>query len=261
MAEETKHNILPTVLITGASRGIGRSIAINLSLSKKYKLALLSRNISKLNETINLCKNVNNNIKILSIQCDINNTNKLKQCIKRCGDEFGPYAALINNAGIYNQLLIDKNLTDETIKSTLDTNLSSLIIATKESIPYLKKTKAVFPNMNVSIIQISSTASTLRGNDPMEGIYAASKFGVRGFSDVLFKELKDFGIKICQLMPGWVNTDMTQKFSDKLILQNMIQPSDVAYAVDFVLNCPETMCPLEILMYPQYECRKNKSKL
>ena len=99
MAEKSK-DLLPTVLITGASRGIGRNIAIHLSLSKKYKLVLLSRNQEKLSETVDLCKQINNNVQLMALQCDINDTNQLKECIKKAG-EFGPYAVLINNAGIY----------------------------------------------------------------------------------------------------------------------------------------------------------------
>merc|ERR1712154_187550 len=113
-------------------------------------------------------------------------------------------------------------------------------IACKESVPYLKKTKSSYPDMNVAIIQISSRGSTFRATDPYDSVYCASKFGLRGFSDVLFKELKNSGIKVCQLMPGWVNTDLVMKYADKLILENMIQPSDISYAVNFVLNCPET---------------------
>ena len=251
----------PTVLITGASRGIGRNIAINLSLAKKYKLALLSRNEEKLNETINLCKTVNNNVKIIGLQCDLNDTKSLKQCIKKCGTEFGPFAVLINNAGIAYPHLVNEKMEDDKINNVLNTNLNNLIITTKECVPYLKETKKLYPDMNVSIIQISSRASTFRATDPMDSVYCASKFGVRGFSDVLFKELKNYGIKVCQIMPGWVNTELAMKYADKLILKNMIQTSDISYAVQFVLNCPETCCPLEMLIYPQYDVNKKQSKL
>merc|ERR1712228_1092036 len=72
-------------------------------------------------------------------------------------------------------------------------------------------------NINVAIIQISSRGATFRATDPLDSVYCSSKFGVRGFSDVLFKEVKNLGIKVCQLMPGWVNTELAHKYADKLI--------------------------------------------
>ena len=254
-------SLLPTVLITGASQGIGRNIALNLSLSKKYRLVLLARNESKLNETVRQCKSINNDVQIMPLKCDITDTKALKQCIKKCGKEFGPYAVLINNAGIVYPHLVDDKMEDDKISNVLNTNLNGLIIACKESIPYLKQTKKKYPNMNVAVIQISSRGATFRATDPYDSVYCASKFGVRGFSDVLFKEVKNLGIKVCQLMPGWVNTELSHKYADKLILENMIQSSDISYAVDFILNCPDTCCPLEILIYPQYDVNKTKSKL
>eukprot|EP01084_Bolivina_argentea_P023478 43796_1 len=252
--------LLPTVLITGASRGIGRNIAVSLSLLKKYKLCLLSRNVNKLNETVKLCKSVNNMVQVLALKCDITDTQQLQTCIDKCGKDFGPFAVLINNAGIVYPHLVDKDMDINKVNNLLNINLNGLIIACKLSIPYLKKTKTLYPNMSTAIIQISSRASTFRTTDALDSVYCASKFGVRGFSDCLFKELKDYGIKVCQIMPGWVNTEMVNKY-DGLILENMIQSSDISYTVNFILNCPETMCPLEILVCPQYTVKKNKSKL
>ena len=235
---------------------MGRSIATSLAKSNKYKLALLSRDISKLNDTVSECKDINPKIKILPISCDMNNINQLKDCIKSVGTEFGPYSTLINNAGIAYPALCDESLDDQTVNDIINTNLTNLIIATKESVPYLKETKKLYPFMNVSIIQLSSRGATFRATDETDSIYCASKFGVRGFSDCLFKELKQDGIKVSQIMPGWVNTDFAKQYEDKLILENCIQPSDISYVVDFILNCPDTCCPLEILIQPQYNTNK-----
>ena len=235
---------------------MGRSIATSLAKTNKYKLALLSRDISKLNECLAECKDINPKLKVLPMACDMNNIDQLKDCIKSVGTEFGPFSTLINNAGIASPALCDESLEDKVVHDIINTNLTNLIIATKESIPYLKETKKLYPRMNVSIIQISSRGATFRATDETDSIYCASKFGVRGFSDCLFKELKEDGIKVCQIMPGWVNTDFAKQYEDKLILENCIQPSDIAYAVDFILNCPDTMCPLEILLQPQYNTNK-----
>eukprot|EP01083_Nonionella_stella_P143749 447395_1 len=216
--EQRPSPILPTVVITGASRGIGRNIAVNLAVSGKYKLALLARNVSKLDETVNLCTEVNKNVQAMPFQCDISNTNQLTETITKIATEFGPFAVLINNAGVLYSHFVDKDMEIEKVNSLLQINLNALIVACKLSIPYLKQTKALYPAMNVAIIQVSSRASTFRTTCAGDSIYCASKFGVRGFSDCLFKELKDFGIKVCQLMPGWVNTPMVKDYEDTMVL-------------------------------------------
>eukprot|EP01083_Nonionella_stella_P002628 7528_1 len=256
--EQRPSPILPTVVITGASRGIGRNIAVNLAVSGKYKLALLARNVSKLDETVNLCTEVNKNVQAMPFQCDISNTKQLTETITKIGTAFGPFAVLINNAGVLYSHFVDKDMEIDKINNLLQINLNALIIACKLSVPYLKQTKSFHRAMNVAIIQISSKASTFRSPDFAVGnsIYCASKFAVRGFSNCLFKELKDFGIKVCQIMPGMVNTEMTKKYEETMILENMIQSNDISYAVNFILNCPDTCCPLEILLYPQ----RNKSR-
>eukprot|EP01083_Nonionella_stella_P197132 724944_1 len=86
MAQKKRSSpILPTVVITGASRGIGRNIAVNLAVSGKYKLALLARNVSKLNKTVNLCKSLNNNVQAMPFQCDISNTKQLTETVTKIG--------------------------------------------------------------------------------------------------------------------------------------------------------------------------------
>ena len=83
-------DILPTILITGASKGIGKAIAIHLAQHIACKLALLSRNESLLNETANLCKAQNGNIETLCISCDISNKYQFQECIDKIENEFGP---------------------------------------------------------------------------------------------------------------------------------------------------------------------------
>eukprot|EP00485_Elphidium_margaritaceum_P008129 CAMPEP_0202693636 /NCGR_PEP_ID=MMETSP1385-20130828/7686_1 /ASSEMBLY_ACC=CAM_ASM_000861 /TAXON_ID=933848 /ORGANISM="Elphidium margaritaceum" /LENGTH=261 /DNA_ID=CAMNT_0049349333 /DNA_START=118 /DNA_END=903 /DNA_ORIENTATION=+ len=249
-------SVLPTALITGASRGMGKHIAKYLAQSNKFRLALLSRDINKLNETVSECKNINASVDVLPLQCDMTDTRALKECVRRVGQEFGPLSTLINNAGIAWPALCDEKLEDEVVSNIITTNLTNLIVLTKECVPYLRATKKQHPSLNVSIIQMSSRGATFRATDETDSVYCASKFGVRGFSDCLFKELKNDGIKVCQLMPGWVNTDFATQYEDRLILENCIQPSDITYIVDFVLGCPDTCCPLEILIQPQYNTNK-----
>ena len=98
-------DILPTIILTGASQGIGRTTAIYLSRydEPRYKLALLARNKTKLQETKELCcaknKFMRKNIEIF--QCDITKTEQLKETVNYIGKNFGPLCTVINNAGLY----------------------------------------------------------------------------------------------------------------------------------------------------------------
>ena len=246
---------LPTVLITGASKGVGRAIAIQLSKSKKYKLALLSRNLTGINETIKVCKSVNSNIKCLPLQCDITDDKKLSQTISLVGNSFGPLCVLINNAGqLYVKSIDDPNINIKKINKLIDINLKGSIKTTIYSVPFIKKSSNLLNyKNNCAIITIGSRASTIRSCGATVSFYNSTKFGQRGFNECLFHDLREFGIKVSIIMPGYTNTNMLDNHRDKDVLDRSktVQPTDCANAVEFVLNSAQTVCPLEILLAPQ----------
>ena len=253
-----KNMVIPTAIITGASKGIGRAIALELAYSNKYKLALISRNMEQLKETDKLCKGINANIQTRVIQCDISNVESFKQIIDNIANDFGPLCILINNAGILYKERTDSDKIDfKMIDKSIDINLRSLMHATIHSVNYIKESKGKYPNLTCAIIQIASRASTLRVTNPAMSIYTATKFGVRAFTNCLFEEIGDCGIKVSCLMPGFVKSDMIDdhgSFKNQLIPEKMMKPQDVGYAVNFILNCPDSCCPLEMLIIPQYQC-------
>ncbi|NIO39020.1 MAG: SDR family NAD(P)-dependent oxidoreductase, partial [Burkholderiales bacterium] len=81
------------------------------------------------------------------------------------------------------------------------------------------------------------------------GAYCATKHGVVGFTHALFEDVRERNIKVCAVCPGFVATEMTSAMG--LSIEKMIQPDDVAMAVDFVLTYPDTACPIEIQIMPQ----------
>eukprot|EP01084_Bolivina_argentea_P041218 76053_1 len=257
-------SVLPTVIITGASQGIGRSIAIALSQTNCYKLALISRNEKKLNQTVQRCRDMNETVEILSLLCDLTNDERLKFSINKIGNEFGPISCLINNAGIYYKDAIDINLMNmKHIDQTLNINLNALIKCCALSVPFIKETKLKYKHFKCTIINIGSESSTLRATKENKGIYCASKWGVLGFTECLFRELRPYGIKACSISPGHVNTPIFKGRTD-LNAKNMIQPSDMAETVLYVLNCKDTVCPVEIHLRPvadPYQKIMNNSKL
>eukprot|EP01084_Bolivina_argentea_P072236 131198_1 len=249
-------SVTPTILLTGASKGIGKAIALSLANTNKYNLSLLSRNLTQLKATAQLCKNINPNIKILTLQCDISNTDAFKKCIDKTAKELGPLCVIINNAGVlYKESMDNKKIDLSKIDQSIDINLRSLIHGSVYAIPYIKESKSKYPHMSCAIIQIGSRASTLRAMWPRISIYAATKFGVRSFTNCLFEDIGDFGIKVSCIMPGLVATEMVKEHSkskDKMDPNKMLRPRDIAHAVNYVLSCSDTCCPLEMLVVPQY---------
>ena len=263
---------LPTILITGASKGIGRAIAITLAKNVPCKLALLSRNLSALQETARLCKKANGQIKTLCIKCDITDKSQVELSINKLEtvNNFGPLCSIINNAGLLYKHEINPNIDFNQVKNSMDINVMGAIYLCTFGIPIIKKNKLKYPNLTCSVINIGSTASTLRGSSTRLGIYMASKFAIRGFTTSLFKELRDFGIKTSCILPGFVNTGMVTETthpgsSASDVRDKMLVPLDIANAVQFVLMSSDRCCPLEILLYPQDDVMKylsgKKSKL
>ena len=88
-------------------------------------------------------------------------------------------------------------------------------------------------------------------------MYSSTKHGVRGFSGSLFEDVREAGIKVCNISPGYVNTEM-HKGSSHLDAEKMIQPKDIAETVKFVIDFPENACPTEITILPQKSPRRDR---
>ena len=270
MARRSILSELPTVLITGASSGIGRGIAEGLAETGKYKLALLARRQNELVKTVELCKQLNPQIETLILPCDATNEEQFKDCINVVGNEFGPLCCCIHNAGIYYQTFIDETADINKTNQCLDINLKSVIHGCTYCVPFIKKKKKKYGNkISCAVIIIASDSSTIRATGPREGIYCATKYGVLGFAECLYHELKEYGIKVSSIMPGWVNTPMSINFNKKyknnlnvnqLILENLLQVEDIAYTVNYILNAPSTCVPLQVLLVPQYPWEQNQIK-
>jgi NADP-dependent 3-hydroxy acid dehydrogenase YdfG len=97
------------------------------------------------------------------------------------------------------------------------------------------------------IINISSLSG--RNTGAGNAIYAASKHALNGFSGCLYEDVREIGIKVSTIMPGFVETDLTENLG--MTSRNMIQPEDVANCVEYVLSASAHCCPTEIVLRPQ----------
>ena len=243
---ETKKEITAdskVALITGASRGIGRAIAIDLA-KQSFDVGLVGREAARLQEVANECRALG--VRAECYVVDLGDMKAVSQLASRAAEELGGISVLVNNAGVS----VEKNIREASLdewETTLDVNLRSVFTLTKLCLPYLEQAK------KAAVITIASTAS--RRTYPGSTMYAASKHGVLGFSNALFEDVREAGVKVCSILPGYVNTDM-HAGDKKLEPSKMIQPEDVAKAVSFVLNFPENSCPTEITIMPQRSPKK-----
>ena len=120
-------------------------------------------------------------------------------------------------------------------------------------------TRLVLPHMIQrrigTIINIGSLAG-LTGRAG-ESAYAAAKFGVRGFSQSLFEEVREYGIKVCTICPGYVDTLLIPP-NRRIDRNKMISPDDVAEAVYSVVAASPRMCPTEMILQPQFDPLKTQ---
>ena len=196
-------------LVTGASSGIGESLARYLS-RQGAKVVLLARNIEKLEKIKNEIEKTNSNI--LIIKCDVRNREMAFENVKKAADYFNGIDILINNAG-QGYFGAIETMEPEHINHVFETNISGPINFIQATLPYLKKSKGM-------IVNINSLAGKI-GSDK-ESAYAASKHAMKGFADSLqFDGVRD-GVRILNIYPGAIKTEMT---SHK---KNAIDPKELA---------------------------------
>lgn len=218
-------------IITGASRGIGREIALTLA-ENGANIVINYRNYN--NEIEALVKDIEaKGVKIVTVKCDVSNFEDVENLISEAKEKLGSIDILVNNAGITKDGLLMR-MKQEDFESVLDVNLKGVFNTTKLITPIMMKQRAG------KIINISSVVG-LVGNAGQCN-YAASKAGVIGFSKSIARELAPRGVNINVVAPGYIDTDMTNGLSDKVkesILQTipmkkMGSTKDVANLVLFL---------------------------
>ncbi|MBS4194578.1 SDR family NAD(P)-dependent oxidoreductase [Lederbergia citri] len=189
-----------TVVITGASGGLGEQIAY-LCAQNGANLILLARNIEKLNH---LSERIHDEygVNCPGLALDVSNPDQISAVFKRIYETEGEIDVLVNNAGygIFSNA-IDINLTD--LEGMFSVNVIGLIACTREVIPHMCKRKSGH------IINIASQAGKLA--TPKSSVYAATKHAVLGFSNSLRMELSQYGVFVTAVNPGPIHTDFFQK--------------------------------------------------
>ena len=221
-----------TAIVTGASRGIGKAIAIFLAKEGAEVIINYSSSLENANKVVSEINSFGG--KAYPLQADISNENSVNELIKTVLEKNNKIDVLVNNAGITKDGLLMRMKTDDWQK-VLDLNLSGVFYCTRAvSRQMLKQKKG-------RIINITSVVG-LMGN-PGQANYSAAKAGVVGLTQSAAKEFASRGITVNAVAPGFISTDMTKDLNSESILSAIPlgrfgKPEDVAGAVRFLAADP-----------------------
>ncbi|MGF1635483.1 MAG: SDR family NAD(P)-dependent oxidoreductase [Cyclobacteriaceae bacterium] len=211
-------------LVTGATRGIGKSIAMMLAKNGVH-LLITGRAVDKLCEICDMAAKYG--VKVHSLVADIKDPETPKILMDDLYQHFDRLDFLINNAGAGFAKSFE-NTTVEDWDYLMNVNAKAPFFVCKEAIPLLKKSDSA------TIVNISSVVGRL--GYELQSAYSASKHALMGYTKVLAKELKPHNIRVHAIAPGGVATEMIDRMRPDIDPEELIKPEDVAKVVEFLLT-------------------------
>ena len=220
-----------TALVTGASRGIGRAIALRLAEDGANVAVIYAGSADKAEAVVNEITALG--VQAKAYQCNVADSAAVNETVKAVTNDLGKIDILVNNAGITRDGLMLR-MKDEDFDAVLDTNLKGAFNMIRACYSGFIRKKSG------RIINISSV-SGIMGNVGQAN-YSASKAGVIGLTKSVARELASRGITCNAVAPGFIQTDMTENLGDNNPLLNSIplgrmgKPEDIAAAVAFLAS-------------------------
>ncbi len=216
------------ILISGASRGIGRQIAIDLSQTG-YTV------IANYNKSEQSARELQTQFNIDIFQADISKGTEIKQLTDYVLKKYGKIDVLINNAGI-SQTKLFTDITDEDWNKMINTNLYSAFKLTQKCLPNM------IHNKSGCIINISSMWGQVGAS--CESLYSITKAGIDAMTKSLAKELGPSGIRVNSIAPGFIDTDMNKCYSKEDVqgiinetpLEKIGHPSDISKCIKWLIE-------------------------
>ena len=230
-----------TILVTGAGRGIGRSLAVHFA-GKGANLALLDVNADDVNETRATCTELG--ITAHSYIADAANEDSVVGVLDRVTRDFGVLDGLINNAGIVRDGMLIKVKDGQVVgkmslaqwQAVIDTNLTGVFLCAREAAQHM-----ISHNVRGVIVNVSSIS---RAGNYGQTNYSAAKAGVAAMTVVWAKELARYGIRVGAVAPGFIRTPMVEamkpdalaKMTSPIPLGRLGEPEEIAHAVGFIFE-------------------------
>lgn len=220
---------MKTVLITGASDGIGKSITLKLA-AKETALILFGRNEEKLKSVAEEAEK--NGAKVYTHAFDLTDDVVRTKIVSGILDSHD-VDVLVNNAGIWHKAGDLTTLDEEMIKQVIETNLTSHILLTRQLLGSMRGREGT------AIINIISKSGTV----PQLGqtVYTASKYGMKGFTDVLREDTNAEPIRIGAVYQSGTKTNMFKKSGEEFGTDHFTDPDDLADVIKFMLSRPKNI--------------------
>lgn len=239
-----------TVLITGASSGIGAACAQVLATESNYRLLLCARRADRLTSLTKEIHILHPNVDIHSFTLDVRDNAEVKKAIASLPPEWQNIDVLINNAGLSQGLDALQDGDTDDWDRMIDTNVKGLLYVSKAVIPLLKKSQ------RAHIINIGSIAG--KEVYPNGNVYCATKHAVDALNKAMRIDLLPFGIKVTAINPGMVETEFSEvRFKgDKERAKNVytgvtpLSGTDIAETISFVLSRPAHVNINDLLIMP-----------
>ncbi|MBL8121750.1 SDR family oxidoreductase [Candidatus Saccharibacteria bacterium] len=207
-------------LVTGASEGIGRALIDELTAHGVRCIAVSRESESKPHASE----------MVVSKNCDVGKTEAVTSLLQWIEAEYKELDIVVNNAGLWQKLGPVESIDDSTIEQVVQTNLLGPIYVTKSTLPLLRKAS------EAALVNIVSKSGVVA--QAGQSVYTATKFGLRGFTDVLREDLKESSIHVMAVYQAGTNTQMFSKVGDTPPLEKFTEPADLAEYIVGVLAGP-----------------------
>jgi NAD(P)-dependent dehydrogenase (short-subunit alcohol dehydrogenase family) len=224
-------------LITGGGSGIGLAMA-HTFVASGYSIVISGRDAKRLQSAAEELSGPR--IQVTAIACDVGDPVSVEKLFQKISGRYSTIDVLINNAGVAHALAPVDQLSVETWKEVIDTNLTGTFLVTRAALPLMRAGGTIVNNLSVAAQQ------------PFAGMsaYNASKFGALGFTNALREDLRKRGIRVVALLPGATNTEIWSQFWPGAPREKMISADTVAQAVLHAVSVAVESAIEEIRMGP-----------